>query len=209
MDAVPTLVPGPPADDFFKNRKALKTQTRPIAVLPGNKTVAVEKRTRKPGITCETEQHDSTIHDGEAGLSSQYADIGDAANDIGDTTIHITGRSRHQQRKSKQWLRWDTDVIPSLVDPYMELMRVSDSLRCPVSRKPQDSTCGCLWKSTLEVVCVMFTCTLYSVTPLFIANRSHSSGENLPHDLHMHTRPPSITSNEAFRQFAVSSDAGY
>ncbi|KAG6805763.1 hypothetical protein H0H92_014258, partial [Tricholoma furcatifolium] len=42
--------------------------------------------------------------------------------DIGDTT-------RHRQKRANQWKRWQEEVIPSLIDPYMTYLYQSDSLR--------------------------------------------------------------------------------
>ena len=65
-------------------------------------------------------------------------------------------RRQHQrQKRVRQWSKWTQTVIPALLVPYLELLRVSDSLRMP-QRLPPDSMDACLCtKSTkLAVICV-------------------------------------------------------
>jgi hypothetical protein len=38
-------------------------------------------------------------------------------------------RQRQRLKKQKQWLRWTNEVIPSLVQPHLHLLRISESLR--------------------------------------------------------------------------------
>jgi hypothetical protein len=38
-------------------------------------------------------------------------------------------KSRHQRKRVAQWKRWELEVIPMLIAPYMELLESTLSLR--------------------------------------------------------------------------------
>ncbi|KAL6305915.1 hypothetical protein BKA93DRAFT_730537, partial [Sparassis latifolia] len=63
-------------------------------------------------------------------------------------------------KKARQWQRWATEVIPSLLLPHMELLRLSESLRQNVDI-PRACTCGGEHVRTLKVVCVYFESLRY------------------------------------------------
>ena len=88
--------------------------------------------------------------------------------------FQLPAHSRH--KKQVQWNRWVTDVIPSLVKPYMELMRITESLRNPVPAVSH--ACLCRRPSKiLNVVCVHFhsewmTIKNYTLTIYFVVQKS-------------------------------------
>ncbi|KAG6807338.1 hypothetical protein H0H92_007961, partial [Tricholoma furcatifolium] len=67
--------------------------------------------------------------------------------DIGDTT-------RHRQKRANQWKRWQEEVIPSLIDPYMTYLYQSDSLRELVTVPSITCTCGAT--RSVEIILLTF-----------------------------------------------------
>lgn len=64
-------------------------------------------------------------------------------------------QTRAQAKKEKQWKTWATKTIPSLLLPYMKILRDTNSLR---DKAPQESVpCPCgICIRQLKVVCVYF-----------------------------------------------------
>ncbi|RDB27721.1 hypothetical protein Hypma_003286 [Hypsizygus marmoreus] len=71
--------------------------------------------------------------------------------------VDQTPVSRHRRKREKQWERWQQEVIPMLIGPYMELMCATKSLREPVPHLERACSCGENGR-TLEVVLVRFDC---------------------------------------------------
>jgi len=66
-------------------------------------------------------------------------------------------RARKQaSKKERQWRNWSEEVIPAMLEPYMELLRESDSLRDLSSARMHRGCKGCGDGRSLEVVCVYF-----------------------------------------------------
>lgn len=66
--------------------------------------------------------------------------------------------SRHRRKREKQWERWQTEVIPHLIAPYMTLMCETESLRRPVPHvEAIQCTCGEPGRQ-LEIIVVRFAC---------------------------------------------------
>lgn len=64
-------------------------------------------------------------------------------------------RQRQRQKRERQSSKWAQTVIPALLEPYLELLRVSDSLRTP--QRPSSGTSGaclCARRAKLTVICV-------------------------------------------------------
>ncbi|GLB34368.1 hypothetical protein LshimejAT787_0112520 [Lyophyllum shimeji] len=62
--------------------------------------------------------------------------------------------SRHRRKREKQWERWQQEVIPRLIRPYMTLMCATKSLREPIPASPP---CCCAAPGrNLEVILVRF-----------------------------------------------------
>ncbi|KAH8115012.1 hypothetical protein DFH11DRAFT_1507975 [Phellopilus nigrolimitatus] len=82
---------------------------------------------------------------------------------IGGVPLFISSRqvpldpaiSRHRRKRIRQCERWK-EVLPSLIDPFLDVLRRSESLRNPVP-PPELSSCSCASeRKTIHVVCVYF-----------------------------------------------------
>ncbi|KAF8065223.1 hypothetical protein FPV67DRAFT_1419584 [Lyophyllum atratum] len=66
-----------------------------------------------------------------------------------------TGISSHARKKENQWSMWMNVVIPSLLTPFLSLLRETDSLRNPVS--PDSAIfCDCTSRKQINVACIYF-----------------------------------------------------
>jgi hypothetical protein len=75
------------------------------------------------------------------------------------------GTSSHAnfRKKERQWAKWREKVIPSLVQPYLRLLRETDSLRNMAGSSPPPACmCGGEDARSLEVARVSFQSTLSS-----------------------------------------------
>ncbi|KAG6914905.1 hypothetical protein DXG01_014628 [Tephrocybe rancida] len=63
--------------------------------------------------------------------------------------------SRHRQKREAQWARWQGEVIPRIIAPFMEYMCASKSMRELPTLCPQTCTCGEVG-CTIEVLVVHF-----------------------------------------------------
>ncbi|KZS99502.1 uncharacterized protein LAESUDRAFT_622019, partial [Laetiporus sulphureus 93-53] len=59
-------------------------------------------------------------------------------------------------KKERQWIRWATETIPSLLRPHLKLLCESESLRNVQRPSKQPCTCGQKDARTLQIVCVFF-----------------------------------------------------
>ncbi|KAG6809758.1 hypothetical protein H0H92_014854 [Tricholoma furcatifolium] len=75
-----------------------------------------------------------------------HGDGGDGG-DGGDLT-------RHRQKRENQWKRWQEEVIPSLIHPYMTYLSESQSLREPVP--VASSTCSCGSGRSIDIILLTF-----------------------------------------------------
>jgi hypothetical protein len=83
------------------------------------------------------------------------------------------GTSRHAvfRKKERQWARWQQEVIPSLVQPYLRLIRETDSLRNMAGLSPPPPcVCGGEDARSLEVARISFHSTLSLLTASHINN---------------------------------------
>ncbi|KAG6806413.1 hypothetical protein H0H92_011440 [Tricholoma furcatifolium] len=62
--------------------------------------------------------------------------------------------TRHQRKRESQWKRWQVDVLPHLIEPYMQYISASNSLRDPIPR--HDMSCLCGRGRPIEVILVGF-----------------------------------------------------
>jgi hypothetical protein len=68
-------------------------------------------------------------------------------------------REQAQAKKARQWRSWKEEVIPSLVRPFLAILRCTDSFRLPI---PSPAHCTCVSTSRrLQVTCVYFNSQLY------------------------------------------------
>jgi len=63
---------------------------------------------------------------------------------------------RQVGKKVQQWRKWSEDIIPALLEPYLELLRESESLRDVSGARNIEGCKVCQGKQQLEVVCVYF-----------------------------------------------------
>jgi hypothetical protein len=88
-------------------------------------------------------------------LEADYDNILDAL-EFGNS--NPSGESDWHKKRCKQWQHWSTEIIPSLINPYLSYLEASSSLQS----KPQLSSSyhchgGCQVK-TIKVACVYFDC---------------------------------------------------
>ncbi|KAG6836295.1 hypothetical protein H0H93_009388 [Arthromyces matolae] len=68
----------------------------------------------------------------------------------------VIGESAHRRKKENQCIKWETIVLPSLIDPYLSLLRVTDSHRSPITSE-NIVTCECRPESRkLNVAAIYF-----------------------------------------------------
>jgi hypothetical protein len=64
--------------------------------------------------------------------------------------------STHGRKKEKQWSTWSTEILPSLLAPYLSLLRETDSFHNPILSTSARS-CDCLPSvRRIDVACVYF-----------------------------------------------------
>ena len=91
-----------------------------------------------------------------SGLSDQDQDniSGTPAND--NTCVSETDHV--QSKKEKQWIKWEEEIIPMLLRPYICLLHETESLRnlSTLWRSSHHSTCACDKPCLLKVACIFF-----------------------------------------------------
>lgn len=70
------------------------------------------------------------------------------------TTIEVEGH--YQGKKERQFQRWEGEILPALMEPYMKLLRDTDSLRNMHVTKLAVGCTGCQSGRLLKVSCVFF-----------------------------------------------------
>ncbi|RDB23171.1 hypothetical protein Hypma_009676 [Hypsizygus marmoreus] len=87
--------------------------------------------------------------------SATSATSANVANDTSSAAAESTP-SAHSQKKERQWQKWANETIPSLLKPYLALLRETDSLRESVP-SASEITCGCRSHvRKISVACVYF-----------------------------------------------------
>ena len=114
----PALTEGPSLDDWLggkspkKNKRTpKKSEDRPIVVFPRGKTGAIGRQPRKT-----TENYT----DEYLGDDAQNVEVSDPF--ASEFNTQTQTQTRHQRRRQKQWRTWNFEVLPSLIEPYMELL---------------------------------------------------------------------------------------
>lgn len=87
--------------------------------------------------------HTSSDH----GWSSSFSDPYELPS---DTTLLKVSKAK------KQWEKWSTEIIPSLLQPYLHLLRVTDALRNLRHNEAGQCTCGGTPVRQLNVVFLFF-----------------------------------------------------
>jgi len=89
---------------------------------------------------------------------------------------------RRAGKKARQWRNWNERIIPMLLEPYVELLRESNSLRDLSGVRNSQGCKGCVEGRKLEVVCVYFE-SMFSIIMMF-----SSSNDSTDHVVHFRTR---------------------
>jgi hypothetical protein len=66
-------------------------------------------------------------------------------------------QQRQRQKRERQWTKWTNKTIPSLLQPYLHILRESDNL-CHLNHH-SDTTlpaCSCQRQASVNVTCVFF-----------------------------------------------------
>lgn len=90
-----------------------------------------------------------------------FVDIGDAE----PSFIYVVGggedpqlrRQRQRRKKERQWAKWANEIIPTLLQPYLLILRESDNLR-QLNRQSNATlpACSCARRANISVTCVFF-----------------------------------------------------
>ena len=67
--------------------------------------------------------------------------------------------SKHKEKRERQRQRWVNDVIPTLIQPYLELLRRTENLRYPSTAQKNKVLCSCELKRRHTVICIRFDST--------------------------------------------------
>jgi hypothetical protein len=78
-----------------------------------------------------------------------------------DNTIYVTSfenseGSKARRKKENQWKNWTEVAIPSLLKPYLSILRNSDSFRYPHAEASSTCSCGGVNGRNLWVSCIYF-----------------------------------------------------
>lgn len=144
--------------DRGSGTKGKKPKTTPFLSLPGGSYVWRKENvahTTDPGTTSAQPTTPTT---GLPGSSDLHDDLHlPSVLDGGMQTIHNIdpeAKTEDRVKKEKQWKVWEVDVIPILIDPYLQLVQETTSWR---ERPKVVEDCGCQAPGRrLEVLCVFF-----------------------------------------------------
>jgi hypothetical protein len=102
----------------------------------------------------------------EPALDDPFVDTGDAEPSPIYVSVDREDPELRQQRqgrkKERQWAKWANETIPSLLQPYLRILRTSDNLR-NLNRHPDVSlpACSCERRASINVTCVFFERKLF------------------------------------------------
>lgn len=96
-----------------------------------------------------------------AGINSDNETNSENDEEDSDDELDATAAYEKQQnKKRRQWRQWSEVTIPTMLKPYMELLRVTNSLR-DLDHAPSWHGCtGCHNGRMLEVLCIYFNSKL-------------------------------------------------
>jgi hypothetical protein len=82
------------------------------------------------------------------------------------------GSYSHKARRKKenQWKNWTEATIPSLLKPYLSILRNSDTFRYPLAEVSFTCTCGGVNGRNLGVSCIYFDSQSYSSSKMVPAH---------------------------------------
>ncbi|RDB20395.1 hypothetical protein Hypma_012501 [Hypsizygus marmoreus] len=135
------------------------TSARPFELIPSD-SVPVERKPWGSGNLTVLPRRDFVAPDGTwAQPHVTSANSGDSSNlptDAGSGAHDVLTPSAHTKKKERQWQKWANETIPALLQPYLTLLRETDSLRESVS-SASEVTCACRSHvRKISVACVYF-----------------------------------------------------
>lgn len=84
----------------------------------------------------------------------------------------IAASSRFRRKRLRQSERWRNAVLPQLIEPYHELLRLSHSLRATPPLPQSDRCASCTDVTRLSITCVSFTGKLFVFRFAFVPDHS-------------------------------------
>jgi hypothetical protein len=76
--------------------------------------------------------------------------------EISDVTGNLGVCERAPSKKEKQWNKWNHEVIPAMLGPYLRLLRETESLRNMSAVRREHLCSGCPGFRNMEISCVYF-----------------------------------------------------
>ncbi|KAF8964622.1 hypothetical protein BDZ97DRAFT_1659924 [Flammula alnicola] len=83
--------------------------------------------------------------------AAPHVDLG-----LGDQPDAASSTEGKNGKKQRQWRKWSEDIIPSLLEPYLQLLRESEGLRNLELLRNQVGCAGCARGQFLDVSCIFF-----------------------------------------------------
>jgi hypothetical protein len=120
----------------------------------------------------------AAVHPAEpqAALDDSFADTGDA--EVAEPfPIYVLAGGKdpdlrqqcQQRKKERQWAKWENEIIPSLLQPYLRILRESDNLRTLNHHSSVAlPTCLCERRTRIDVTCVFFERKLFYFCSIFV-----------------------------------------
>ncbi|KAK7452231.1 hypothetical protein VKT23_012336 [Stygiomarasmius scandens] len=106
---------------------------------------------------CPAELEDQDIV--TAGPNTQHTDSDFRSlpvEQFNDNILLSPSKSPHKKKRDRQWRRWLKEVIPSLVEPFMDLVEKTDNLRLDPPLQ-LENRCSCVGGRSLNVTVIRFT----------------------------------------------------
>jgi len=126
----------------------------------GNTVFGVQGRITTPGgIYAQVMSSRSDHFEEEEWLEDELGDeelVMEVDHEMGGTDVNEEEAVRRAGKKQRQWRNWSEQVIPMLLEPYLELLRESEGLRDLTSVRDRLGCRGCADGRNLEVVCIYF-----------------------------------------------------
>lgn len=158
-----------------KRKRQRPTQSRPsgLFLLPDAPRTRLPPATRTLGLprhpdhlTIATRTYTQVLNSQSSSRPNQPDDPHDpflsgndaSNNEFNETLYHFVGDdvpNRNHQKRQRQWSQWQHETIPSLVQPYLSILRKTSSLREPPTPPPPHD-CSCGGSRLLRVICVYF-----------------------------------------------------
>lgn len=85
-----------------------------------------------------------------------YSLLDDNDDDDDDDVKDMLDNETENNKKKRQWRRWSEEIIPSLIEPYVDLLWKTDGLRDMDKVKGVSQCQQCNGSRQLEITCVFF-----------------------------------------------------